>query len=302
VITPAHQAANRLRELARGKNAHGTCGMGIGECMQDSFDHPELILRAGELHDRALVRRRLESVAQLKRQQLANELKALQDHPGAPPNILTLQKLDWLDTAVEKFAHIAKTASIVDERTVNQTLNAPGTILFEGAQGVLLDQTHGYHPHTTWSDTTFANAEQILRSANFNGDKIRLGALRTYFTRHGPGPFVTEDVSLQKSLPEPPNTDAGWQGQFRVGLFDCVAARYALKCAGGVDALAITHLDRLPLLPGKICTSYTRENFPVYETVPTQPAAFLHHLSTELSAKIALTSHGPTASEKRLLL
>jgi adenylosuccinate synthase len=66
VITPPHQAANRLRELARGDKPHGTCGLGIGELMQDTLDHPQLMLRASDLADAAVVRKRLSVIADLK--------------------------------------------------------------------------------------------------------------------------------------------------------------------------------------------------------------------------------------------
>src|SRR5207244_2171342 len=97
----------------------------------------------------------------------------------------------------------------------------------------------------------------LLDEYAFEGRRIRLGVLRTYFTRHGPGPMVSEDAALRERLPaEPHNSDGGWQGQFRVGALDVVAARYGLAATGGVDALAVTHLDRLAHLPPHLCTGY----------------------------------------------
>ena len=88
-------------------------------------------------------------------------------------------------------------------------------------------------------------------------DLVRLGVVRTYTTRHGAGPFVTEDAAL--TLPEAHNGVGEWQGAFRVGHFDAVAHRYAVEVAGGVDALAVTHLDVPCRAPGlRICTSYDR--------------------------------------------
>src|SRR5262249_9103817 len=114
----------------------------------------------------------------------------------------------------------------------------------------------GFRPHTTWSRTTFANADAILHEIAFDGAIKRIGVLRTYCTRHGPGPMVSQDDSLRDVLPEPHNSNAGWQGRFRVGGFDLPAARYAIQTCGHVDALAITHLDRLPRLPRSICSEY----------------------------------------------
>ncbi len=120
-------------------------------------------------------------------------------------------------------------------------------VVFEGAQGVLLDETWGFHPHTTWSDCTFAGALAL------SGDRPvhRLGVTRTYAHRHGPGPFPTEGTL---ALGEPHNRDDGWQGRFRVGALDGVLLRYAVAVCGGVDGLVVTHLDRLER--GPVCDGY----------------------------------------------
>ena len=86
-----------------------------------------------------------------------------------------------------------RAASVVDEPKARALLRDAAHLIFEGAQGVLLDEHFGFHPHTTWSTTTFANAQTLLSESGFEGRQTRLGVLRTYFTRHGPGPFVTED-------------------------------------------------------------------------------------------------------------
>ena len=72
-----------------------------------------------------------------------------------------------------------------------------------------------------------------------------MGVMRTYLTRHGQGPLPTEDATLAGEMPEAHNTSGGWQGAWRVGWPDIVLARYALEVTGGVDALAVTHVDRL---------------------------------------------------------
>src|SRR5690606_32968671 len=73
----------------------------------------------------------------------------------------------------------------------------------------------------------------------------------------GAGPFVTEDSELSKLLPEPHNNHNPWQHGFRVGAFDDVAIRYALQASGGIDFLAVSHLDRLSAMPGgQRCVGY----------------------------------------------
>lgn len=255
VITPAHQAANRLVEFSRGDGAHGTCGMGIGQTMQDLLDHPNLMLHASDLGDRATVLRKLREIRGLKLDQLRDILSFAQSHPKARHSAQTLLDPRWIEAAADNYDEVAHHAHIATPATIQAALCAP-TVIFEGAQGVLLDERFGFHPHTTWSTTTFANADALLDEARHDGPRTRVGVLRSYFTRHGPGPMVTEDPSLSSRLPEPHNSDSSWAGRFRVGPFDAVAARYALAVAGPVDMLAMTHLDCLAQLPDKICTAY----------------------------------------------
>jgi adenylosuccinate synthase len=326
IITPPQQAANRLRELAR-DDAHGTCGMGVGEAMADSIEHPELVLRARQLGDRAAVAAKLRAVRDLKLAQLRDFISSLAGTPRARQAIETLQNTSWVDVAIDNYAWLAEQITIVNDRTARDMIRASRNVIFEGAQAVLLDENHGFHPHTTWSTTTFANAELLLDEVDFPHARRRLGVLRSYFTRHGPGPFVTDDPSFIEKLPEPHNDARGWQGNFRVGPFDAVAARYALAVAGGVDEIALTHLDRLASLPPDICTAYERDGEvirdiprcdpgdfvgrealtarlkrcrPVYTPIDTRDAErFLKTIERELNVRVALTSHGPTAAEKR---
>jgi adenylosuccinate synthase len=74
---------------------------------------------------------------------------------------------------------------------------------------------------------------------------VRYGVLRAYATRHGAGPFVTEDAAMTAHLPDHHNGHGPWQGDFRVGHLDMVAHRYALTVCGRTDALVVTGIDRL---------------------------------------------------------
>ena len=121
------------------------------------------------------------------------------------------------------------------------------------AQGVLLDEKRGWHPHTTWSNTTPDNARRQLEDIQFSGPVTTLGIVRSYTTRHGFGPFVTEDPDLDEPLREYFNGTGPWQGRFRIGHFDPLAHRYALAAIGGVDGLVITGLDRTEQLPEWQC-------------------------------------------------
>lgn len=305
LATPYHRAANRARELARGADRHGSCGMGVGETMSYLLAHPDDAPRVGDCRDPRLLRRKLTL--------LRDRLSAEVDLVAAPP----------VGDCVDAFTAFASAVSIVDAAFTGTLLDA-GTVVFEGAQGVLLDEWHGFHPYTTWSTTTFANAEELLAGRV----AVRLGVLRTFTTRHGAGPLVTEDPALD--LTDPHNPANPWQGAFRVGHFDAVAHRYALDACGGVDALALTHVDVTERSGGfaaergdgnvRMCRSYdwtdrlvpgppgdldrqealARRLFtttPVYDAA--SPRNWVTAVEEELGAPVAVTSHGPTAADKR---
>lgn len=282
LATPYHRAANRARELARGADRHGSCGMGVGEAVAYLLARPDDAPRVRDCRRPALLRRKL----------------------AAPP----------VADCVAAFTAFAERVSIVDGSQVGRLL-AAGPVVFEGAQGVLLDEWHGFHPYTTWSTTTFANAEKLLAEAGYAGRAARLGVLRTFTTRHGPGPLVTEDPSLP--LSDPHNPANPWQGRFRVGHFDAVAHRYAVAVAGGVDGLALTHLDVADrgvricrrydwtdtLLPGpagdlarqEALTRRLLASRPVYDP---PPASWIAAVEAELGAPVWVASYGPTAADK----
>ncbi|TMQ92636.1 adenylosuccinate synthetase [Actinomadura soli] len=239
LTTPYHRAANRARESARGAARHGSCGMGIGETVSYALAHADAP-RVGDCLSPARLRRRLSALHDWYR----DEFPSGEDVPD-------------VDACAGAFSAFAGRVEIVGADHLHRLLRT-GTVVFEGAQGVLLDEWHGFHPYTTWSTTTFANAETLLAEAGeAAGSATRLGVLRAYATRHGPGPFVTEDPALTADLPDPHNVAGRWQGAFRVGHLDAVALRYALDVTGGVDGLAVTHLDVAGARPDlRVCLAY----------------------------------------------
>ena len=168
VITPFHRAVNRLRELARGNARHGSCGMGIGETMVDTLTYGDRVLRVGDLRnlDRLYEKltflrsvnqekiRELESQFAIRNSQFAQELEIFH-----APN--------WADWLMEAYQDFAERAQIVEVDHLKSILQRKGSVVFEGAQGVLLDEWLGFHPHTTWSTITLANADALLREANY---------------------------------------------------------------------------------------------------------------------------------------
>ncbi|MCP3168726.1 adenylosuccinate synthetase [Myxococcus qinghaiensis] len=254
VITPFHQAIGRLRELSRGANRHGTCGVGVGETVRDALAHPEATVLAGDLCRPAVLLRKARAAQERLRAEDVDVRHSALGHPDAAQELALLEDSDIPSRWVEAVHVIHPEQRVVGDDWLGAQLRQGHTV-FEGAQGVLLDEWRGFHPHTTWSTCTFEPALALLREQGFDGDVHRLGVLRAYATRHGEGPFPTEEPSLAPSVPEPHNTAEGWQGGFRVGAFDAVLGRYALQVCGGVDSLAVTHVDRLTP-HWSVCSAY----------------------------------------------
>lgn len=261
LVTPFHMAVNRLRELARGDARHGSCGLGIGETVSDSLDDPANALRAGDLAHPDRLRAKLAATREVNRRKLAAFAHRLPESEQAADELAVLEDRETIEWLLARYRAFVARARTVDGTHLHRLLAAPGAVIFEAAQGVLLDEWRGFHPHTTWSTTTTANAETLLAEAGYNGRITRLGLTRAYTTRHGAGPLPTEDADLIRALPDRRNGEHLWQQGFRVGWLDGVLLRYAADVAGRLDGLAVTCLDRLAALPEiRLCTAYTHPN------------------------------------------
>jgi adenylosuccinate synthase len=258
VTTPFHVHANRIRELLReqtGEGRHGSCGMGIGETIASSLADPELALRAGDLESPTLLREKLEAIKRAKVKSLyILFLEAIQEG-HCRKNEALVRESDCLiaEGLVEQTARVMERdfldkVELVGDDFLPETLRKE-TVIFEGAQGVLLDEDYGFHPHTTWSHCTFQNAEELLQG--YEGVVTRMGVLRTYHTRHGEGPFPTEHTSE----PDKPYNEWDWPKSFRTGYFDFVLARYARDVIGHLDEVALSCLDQVSG-PQKVCIGY----------------------------------------------
>lgn len=320
VTTPFQQAAGRVRELLRGDARHGSCGVGVGETVQDSLNTPELTLHFGELLQPQRVRDKLLAQRALKQAELSEslngnlsaelqrELRAFSDPELAD---------HWLQAA----ASVASKVRCVSDEVVSA---AAGPLVLEGAQGVLLDERFGFHPYTTYSQTTFDGATSLLETWGFSGQVQRIGVLRSYAVRHGAGPLPTEDPSLTAATPERHNATGPWQQHVRKGWPDLVLLSYALRACGGLDALGVTHLDALPALPEyRYCFEYgnlgelalpngiaeqeqlTRQlnaAAPRYRRLesapqPARPEALLELIQGHTGVPVHWASFGPTAGD-----
>jgi adenylosuccinate synthase len=266
VITPYHGIANRVRELARGRDRRGTVGIGVGETVLDAAVANAPVVRARDLASprlrstvEAIRDRKLRALAPLveeiagpAQEQARGELRALADP----------ETVDW---AVERFASLAARVRVVDTAYLaGEILGRPGAVIFEGSQGALLDPEGGFAPYVTQVRTTPVAPRSLLEECGFEGDLEVLGVMRAYHTRHGAGPFVTECRELTGLLPDRFNGDHPWQGSFRVGACDLVALRHAVEVCGGRAALrglVVTCVDRVQRLgTWRWCDSYRRDD------------------------------------------
>jgi adenylosuccinate synthase len=257
VITPYQQAANRIKEMGRGDARHGSCGVGVGETMSDWLSMGADALFAGDLPYRDVVVRKLNRLREVKIAQVEGILSALPDTGAAAEERKMLDDAEMIEITADVYQHFAGLVKLVEPGYLGELLSQPGVTIFEGAQGVLLDEWWGFYPFNSWSTLTYKNADTLLAENNFSGGAFKLGLTRGYATRHGPGPFVSEDERLTREMQDRHNANNPWQRQFRVGYLDLVALRYALQVTGQVDGLAITNLDRMESLPEwRICNAY----------------------------------------------
>jgi adenylosuccinate synthase len=140
--------------------------------------------------------------------------------------------------------------------------------LFEGAQGVLLDEWRGFHPYTTWSTVTQHHALELAAESGAE-ELCALGITRAYFTRHGAGPFPTEDPEL--SLTDDGNPWNAWQHGIRFGHLDLVLLNYAIAVSGGtLDGLVVNCLDQIGNR-SFVCTAYEKLDELMPSEIPSLP-------------------------------
>lgn len=256
VITPFHQAANRIRELVRGSQRHGSCGVGVGEAVEDARSGTREVIMAGDLHNPALLQKKLNQIRAEKWQQVIDWCRSAKGGIQLEQELDIFQQPNISDDWLASIARFRNYGLVDTSKAIQHWLSETDDLIFEGAQGVLLDEDAGFHPYTTWSHCTAVNALDLISEFSPKASIHRIGVTRCYANRHGPGPFPTETDELTGKIPDH-NTMNDWQGPVRYGWFDSVLIRHALRATGGVDSLAVTHLDILPQLEDwKYCPGY----------------------------------------------
>jgi adenylosuccinate synthase len=320
LILPSHIALDRAREQAKGANAIGTTGRGIGPAYEDKA--ARRALRVADLFKRERFAARLGEVLDFHN-------FVLQQYFRQPP-------IDFQKTLDQQLAYAEPLAPLVTDVTLAlHSLRKDGqNVLFEGAQAAMLDVDHGTYPYVTSSHTL---AGQAAAGSGIAPAAIGfvLGITKAYTTRVGAGPFPTElDDAVGQALGDRGREFGTVTGRpRRCGWFDAVAVRQAIKI-GGVDGIALTKLDVLDGFDEiKICTGYRRggetydylpagtsaqaEIEPVYETaegwqestrgarswaqLPATAIKYIRRLEELIGAPVAMLSTSPEREDTVLV-
>ncbi|MDH5354226.1 MAG: adenylosuccinate synthase [Gammaproteobacteria bacterium] len=251
LILPYHIALDQARELARGKKAIGTTGRGIGPCYEDKVARRGI--RLGELMDADVFAERLREV--------------LDYHNFVLEHYFKVDPVDYQQVLDEALSQAEEIRSMVgDVPGILHDLREQGErIMFEGAQGALLDIDHGTYPYVTSSNTTAGGAAAGSGLGPCDLEYI-LGIVKAYTTRVGAGPFPTEleDASGQHMGERGHEFGATTGRKRRCGWLDMVSLKRSLKI-NSVTGLCITKLDVLDGLETlKIAVAYNYRGQQVY--------------------------------------
>ncbi len=326
LILPYHVALDHAREKARGKKAIGTTGRGIGPAYEDKVSRRGL--RLGDLFHRERFAAKLGEV--------------LDYHNFALQHYFKAEPVDFHKVLDETLAMRDELEPLVADVTalLHEHREAGHNIMFEGAQGALLDIDHGTYPFVTSSNTTAGGAATGTGMGPRHFDYI-LGITKAYTTRVGSGPFPTELYDGDSLLDEVGEHLARAGHEFgsttgrprRCGWFDAVALRRSVLI-NSVSGLCITKLDVLDGLDTiRICVGYKvddeirnsppigAEGFeavePIYEdlpgwkestvgvreydALPENARAYLKRIEEVVEIPIDIISTGPERNETIVL-
>ncbi len=242
LILPYHRELDLLSEARRGERKIGTTSRGIGPAYEDKIGRRGV--RIGDLADSSPN----SPLAQAIRENVAARNRLIGDSALRDAAVLDEMRAAW-----ERLRPMVTDVSLY----LDQARRAGRTILFEGAQGALLDIDHGTYPFVTSSNATIGGVCTGLGVGPRAIDRV-LGVAKAYTTRVGGGPLPTElHGSLGDRLRESGQEYGASTGRpRRCGWYDAVAVRYAAR-VNGVDALALTKLDVLDAMDDiQICTAY----------------------------------------------
>lgn len=255
LILPYHVALDNAREKARGAKAIGTTGRGIGPAYEDKVARRGL--RVGDLFDKETFAQKLKEILEYHNFQLVNYYKE--------PAVDYQKTLDEIMAVADILTGIVVDVSdLLYKATVNGEL-----VMFEGAQGTLLDIDHGTYPYVTSSNTTAGGVATGSGLGPRYVDYV-LGIIKAYSTRVGAGPFPTElfDETGEYLRTKGQEFGATTGRSRRCGWLDIIAIRRAVQI-NSLSGFCMTKLDVLDgLKEVKVCVGYRLPNGEIIETTP----------------------------------
>jgi len=318
IVLPYHKSLDEIKEVKRGKDKIGTTKRGIGPAYVDKIARTGI--RMIDLVDEKFLPKKLENNLNEK-DTIFKKLYGLKISNQEKKDILKKYK---------KYGQLLKKYVIDVSLYLNQAINEDKKILFEGAQGTLLDVDHGTFPYVTSSNPIAGGACIGTGVGPTKIDRV-MGITKAYTTRVGRGPFPTE---MQGELEEYTRQKGGEFGATtgrprRCGWFDAVLVNYAVRI-NGMDSIVLTKIDVLSDFDKiKICTSYkyngeTIKEFPVnleilencipvyeevegwkgdisqitkYEDLPQQLKDYINRIEELAKTKVVIVSVGPKRSQ-----
>ena len=243
VIMPYHKVLDKLKEKARGKNDIGTTGKGIGPCYTDKYERSGI--RICDLIDEEVFKEKLKENIEAKNKYIINVLG------GEALSYDEILK-EYLELA-ERLRPYVKDTSV----RLYDEIKEDKTVLFEGAQGMLLDIDYGTYPYVTSSNTTACG---VASGAGIGPTMITnaVGIAKAYTTRVGKGPFPTElDNEIGEWIREKGHEYGVTTGRSRrCGWLDAVILKTTVRVSG-LTSLCVTKIDTLAGLEKlKICVGY----------------------------------------------
>ncbi|MHC4460342.1 MAG: adenylosuccinate synthase [Planctomycetota bacterium] len=272
LVLDYHKQEDQLREESLGKNKLGTTVRGIGPCYADKVGRSHTV-RMADLRDLKKLKAKLQTIVDYKNKVFAA--------------LYTTEPLSAARLFEKCKSYTEKLLPFITDTTefLHKSISDGKSILFEGAQGSLLDLDHGTFPFVTSSNSSGLGMSAGCGVPAKMVDKF-LGVAKAYTTRVGAGPFPTEqDNEIGQYIRDKGHEYGTTTGRpRRCGWFDAVAVSYAVTI-GAIDSIALMHLDTLAGLKEiKICRSYKingkqtsffpansvrlSQASPIYETVP----------------------------------
>jgi adenylosuccinate synthase len=260
LIMPYHLELEKVTERHLGKHALGTTKRGIGPAYADKA--ARIGLRLQDLFDPKILREKLEVVLKEKNLLLSKIYNRL------PLSANTIVE-EYRAYGERLRPHVADTS-----RLLYEGLRAGENVLFEGAQGTLLDLDHGTYPFVTSSNPVAGFALASAGVGPMEVDRV-IGVTKAYVTRVGSGPFPTEDRGRDgERLGEAGKEFGTTTGRKRrCGWFDAVLVRYAARL-NGLSEIFLTKLDVLSGFRAiKVCTGYVADG-ETFEDIPSHQSVF----------------------------